>query len=56
MEIRLKKTRRHVSPEARQGRTLEELAATMGPAKWKNCRGVAADSKARYTRLAWMEV
>lgn len=56
VETRLKKTRRHVSPGAPQARTLEELAATMGPGKWKNCRWVAADGKTRYTRLAWVEV
>lgn len=52
----LKKTRRHVSPQAPPSQTLQELAATLLPREWKSCRWLAADGQTRHTRLAWMEV
>lgn len=52
----LKKTRRHVSPEAPPSQSLEQLAATISPRQWKACRWVAADGKERHTRLVWREV
>lgn len=56
VETQLKRTRRHVSPGAPESRTLTELASSLEPRAWRNCRWKAADGQTRQTRIAWMEV
>ena len=56
VKTELKRTRRHVSPEAPCARTLVEWARALTPSEWKNCSWVTVGGKTRRTRLAWHEV
>jgi SRSO17 transposase len=52
----LKKSRRHVDPQAPSSQTLKELTASIPVQQWKDCSWVTAGGQTRTTRLAWKEV
>jgi SRSO17 transposase len=56
VKTELKRTRRHVDPQAPPAQSLEQLTRQIPPNSWKDCKWVSAGGKTRRTRLAWMEV